>query len=296
MIKSIIEKVKDGLLKIFQAFSNDYFFNFLNFHYIHLKCLQLGKFNLKSPSTFNQKIIALKFEKRYPFAKDYVDKLNAKSLVKNMIGKDKVIPTLASWDLVDKISFNELPQEFVLKVNHGSGWNIIVNSKEKLNELEAKRKLKSWMSLNYDEIGREYQYQGIKPIAFAEPLLKPTKSDQLYDYKIFCFNGKPKFIQVDIDRFKTHKRMFYDIEWNPLAFTILYPRANVDIPRPQTLSQMIDISEKLCAQFCFVRVDLYDCDGKVLFGELTFHPEGGFGPFIPKEFDKIVGDLLDIED
>ena len=90
--------------------------------------------------------------------------------------------------------------------------------------------------------------------------------------------------------------MFYDIEWNPLAFTILYPRANVDIPRPQTLSQMIDISEKLCAQFCFVRVDLYDCDGKVLFGELTFHPEGGFGPFIPKEFDKIVGDLLDIED
>jgi hypothetical protein len=270
-------------------------FNFTIYSYLHLKNTgKLRLLNFGNPKTFNEKIIWLKTHFRVPDAHIYADKVAVKSKLLEFIPAESIIPTIGTWKSANEIDFDRLPDEFIIKANHGSGWNLLVPDKKSLDIASARRKLTRWLRTNYFSIGREYQYKDIEPALIAEPLIRPTDGSQLLDYKFFCFNGKPQFIQVDRDRHTEHRRNFYDLNWNRLPYGIMYKTFTPDCPPPRNLNRMIDIARRLSRDLPFVRVDLYDCIDQVYFGELTFHPGGGFEPFSPESADLAVGNYLQL--
>lgn len=266
------------------------FYNYLFYYYLHLKRgVFPKKLDLNNPTTFNEKIIWLKMNYHYPDAHTLADKVLVKEYVKKIIGDKYLIPNIAIYNNVEQIDWKNLPSSYVLKANHGSGWNIICTNKSNLNVRDAKRKLSKWLRTNYYNIGKEYQYREIKPKILCETYIENTSQNPLTDYKIFCFSGKPRFVQVDFDRFAKHTRSYYDINWELIPFTILYPVSKKKLLKPESLDEMLAISEKLSQDMLFARIDLYYYKKQVYFGEITFHPEGGFGPFMPKEYDFILG-------
>jgi len=229
---------------------------------------------------------------RHPNASMYADKILVKDFVSEVIGNEAIIPTLGKWRNADNIEFDRLPESFILKSNHASAWNIFVTNKQTIDIPSVRSKLNKFLSINYYNIGREYQYRDITPHILAEPLLTSADGSPLLDYKFFCFQGSPQFIQVDFDRQTNHTRNFYDLEWQKMPFNILYPPHIGDPKKPANLDKMIAIARRLAQGFPFIRVDLYEIDGHVYFGELTFHPEGGFGPITPDEWDVKLGKML----
>lgn len=251
--------------------------------------------NLDNPKTFNEKIQWLKLYYHDPIMTKCADKYLVREYIKEKIGEEYLIPLLGVWDKVDDIDFDSLPNQFVLKVNWGCGQNIIVKDKSKLNIEEAKNKLKNWLNpfSNHYYWSYEWQYKNIEPKIICEKYLEQI-DEQIYDYKFFCFNGIPKYIQVDIDRFSNHKRCIYDTNWNKLEFTNNYPLYNKDIEKPKKLSDMLKISKILSKSFKFIRVDFYIINNMPIFGELTFTHENGFGKFIPIDWDYKFGKLLEL--
>ena len=268
-------------------------YNQVMFHYVHLTQRQRPRWlNLRHPKTFNEKIIWLKMNHRESSATMLADKVLVKDHVARIIGSHYVIPTLGVWDDASHIDFSALPEAFVLKANHGSTWNIICPNRSGLNQEATRRQLNDWLRTNYYDIGKEYQYRHIPPRILCEVFLENSREEPLNDYKIFCFSGKPYCIQVDLDRFTDHHRNFYDINWNYLPFTTLYPLGERRLPRPEALDEMLSIASKLSAGLVFVRIDLYYHRKRVYFGEVTFHHGGGFEPFIPAEYDYELGRQL----
>src|SRR5690625_2811453 len=202
-----------NLIKKLSKFLNDYYLNHINYIYLHIKKMQLPKWlDLDEPETFSEKIIYLKLRYRHPNANMYADKLFVRDFISSKIGSKYLIPLIKVYNHPSEINFDDLPQRFVLKLNHGSGMNIICKNKNKLNRKKSLELINRWYKQDYSEIGREYQYKGIKPIVYAEKYMENNKEKgDLNDYKIFCFNGVPKFIQVDIGRYSEHKRAFYDL-------------------------------------------------------------------------------------
>ena len=272
---------------------NEESYNRFCYYYLHLKCGHIPKvLNLRNPTTFNEKTIWLKMFQRYENAHILADKILVKELVKDTIGEEYLIPTIAVFDSVSQIDFDKLPLAFVLKANHGSGWNIICEDKKKCDFIGMAKKLDKWLNINYYDIGKEYQYRNIVPKIICEMYLRSSRENPLVDYKIFCFSGKPMFIQVDLDRFTNHTRNFYDLDWNLIPFTTLYPLGKRKLPRPEALNEMLSIAEKLSKGLKFARVDLYFHKEASYFGEITLHHGGGFEPFVPRKYDRILGEYI----
>lgn len=251
------------------------------------------KLKIKNPKTYNEKIQWLKLNDRNPIYTQLVDKISVKEIVGKKIGLGHIIKTLGVWDSFDEIDFKTLPDKFVLKATHDSGTVVVCKNKSNLKINKVKRKIERSLKRNYYWIWREWPYKNVKPRIIAEEYLEDESNYELKDYKIFCFNGKAKYIQVDFDRFIKHKRNIYDIDWNLLDFQILYPSDRTrQIERPSQLEEMIKIAEKLSKGLIHMRVDLYSIKDKIYFGELTFHHESGFGNFNPKEWDYKLGDLI----
>jgi hypothetical protein len=250
------------------------------------------KINWQHPRGFNEKIQMFKITKKAEQLWPYVDKYEVRKFVEKQIGAEYLAKLYGIFDRVEDIQLDELPNSFVLKATHGSGWNILCPDKKNLNWPEAKQKLSEWLKLNYYfSFGRERQYKKIPPRIICEEFLNPEKSD-LSDYKIFCFQGKPYMIQVDVNRHAEHKRNFYDPEWNLLDLQFSKPNTEKPITKPKNLEKMIEVATQLAAPFHFVRVDLYNVDGKIYFGELTFTPGNGGIQFKPVEYDRIFGKLF----
>ena len=188
-----------------------------------------------------------------------------------------------------------MPNSFVLKANHGCGWNIIVKDKSKFDKTEAKKKFDEWLQINFAyKFGLELQYKNIKPKIIAESYMENNNND-LYDYKVFCFNGKAESIMFLSERKQGLKMAFFDLQWNKLPFTYSFPRNEEEIPRPQNLNLLISLSEKLAQGFAHVRVDFYILnDGSLKFGELTFSSASGTCKWNPSEQNKIYGDLIQL--
>lgn len=274
---------------------NDCTYNHIFYYYLHFKKGVIPKrLNLKNPSTFNEKTIWLKLNVRYANANIISDKVLVKEFVKNKIGEQYLIPNIAVFDDVSQIEISKLPSSFVLKANHGSSWNIICEDKNKFNFKDVEYKLNRWLNTNYYDIGKEYQYKDIAPKIICETYLTNSKENPLVDYKIFCFSGEPKFIQVDLDRFTNHTRNFYDVDWKLMPFTTLYPLGGKKLPRPEALDEMLSIAQKLSDGLKFARIDLYYHNKSVYFGEITLHHGGGFEPFMPSEYDKILGQYINL--
>ncbi len=269
-------------------------FNHLCYYYLSVRKGQIPKIlNLRCPSTFNEKTIWLKMHHRARNATCLADKVAVKEFVRAKVGGEYIVPTLAVYEHADQIDYTRLPATFVLKTNHGSGWNIICHDKNKLDWQNTRRQLNQWLATDYSRIGKEYQYAEIPRRILCEPLLGGGRQD-LNDYKVFCFSGKPTFIQVDVDRFLDHRRCFFDAEWTRVPFTTLYPLAERDIPRPAPLREMLEVAAVLSSELVFARVDFYVVESRLYFGEVTLHHGGGFEPFLPRIYDAKLGAYIQL--
>lgn len=280
---------------------------FFNNDALYLKILYFfemrGKIlHLKNPKSFNEKLQWLKIYDYKPEYTKLVDKLAVKNYVESRIGHKHIIPTLAVWDSVEDIDWNSLPNQFVLKTTHGGGGCgvIVCTDKTKFDKIKAKNKLKKSMYTNAGQTYREKPYLNVPRKIIAEKYIaeqiidnSETKAD-LPDYKFFCFNGKVKFFKIDFGRFVEHHANYYSPNGDLLPFgeVACKPDPNHVEKMPSNLSEMIRLAETLSANYKFLRVDLYNVNGKIYFGELTFYPAAGMGAFIPEEWDEKLGKLL----
>jgi len=282
--KAQIQKIKYELSKLI---TNDSFYDKLRYF---LKFKRLP--NLKNPQTFNEKIIYKKQNKSNYDLSNFTDKLSARKIVLKM---DESILLPKIYDIVDEfrqIDFINLPEKFIIKTNHGSGWNLIVRDKSKSNYSLIEKICKIWLSMDYYYLGREYAYKNIPPKLYVEELLLNDKYKLPTDIKLFCFQGKVKLIQLDIDREYNHSRIMLDGNWNTIPVEYNYSSYGNHFSELMNRDMVIQIAENLSSQFDFVRIDLYIFENKLYFGEFTFYPECGLGKIKPLKFDLEWGKLI----
>mgnify|MGYP000925372840 CR=1 FL=1 len=256
--------------------------------------LKMGKkLDLKNPKTFNEKLQWLKLYDRKPEYTPMVDKYQVRRYVADTIGEGHLIPLLGVYESFEQIDFKKLPSQFVLKCTHDSGGIILCKDKNKLNIKAARRKINKCLKRNFYYVGREWPYKNVKPRIICEKYMVDESGTELKDYKIFCFNGLPKIIQVDFDRFKAHKKNLYDTNWNYIPVSYNYQTdPSIIIKKPGNLEDMLKFAKILARSYPFVRVDFYSIYNELYFGEITFYPASGFGKFTPEKYDYILGDWL----
>lgn len=248
--------------------------------------------NLETPKTYNEKINWLKLNVKNPLYTKLVDKYEVKSYVGNIIGSQYIIPTLQVYDDVDSIDFDALPEQFVLKCTHDSEGLVICKDKTSLNIDKAKKKLRRALKQNFFYIGREYPYKNVKPRIIAEPYLEDNIYNELRDYKFFCFDGEPKYMLVISNRMNDAKIDYFDLNFKHLDTRQKYENADQKIEKPINFDKMIELSRTLSKKLGHVRVDFYEVNGKIYFGELTFYHFSGFMPFEPAKWDEIFGEYF----
>lgn len=266
-------------------------------------CLQIVYFkhfrrfiNFNNPKTFNEKIQWLKLNYRNEEYTKLVDKYRVKQYITKLIGEEYVIPTLGVWNNVDDIDFKSLPEKFVLKCNNDSGGIVICKNKKDFDEAKAKSFLKERLKNNGYWYGREWPYKNVKPCIIAEKYMEDSISKDIKDYKFFCFNGSMEFFDIDIDRFIEHRANYYDRNGNFLPFGKTYcpPDYTKKIEMPKNLDKMIELAETISHNTVLSRIDFYEIDGQVYFGEITFYPGSGFSPFTDEKWDYKLGDMIDL--
>ena len=251
------------------------------------------KLNLSNPVTFNDKVQWLKLYDRNPMYTRLVDKYEVRGYITETIGQQYLIPLIGVYNRVDDIPFSELPDQYVLKCTHDSGTAIVKNLDCTLTENEIKEKLRKSLKRNYYYEQREWPYKFVKPRIICEKYMVDESNVELKDYKIHCFYGKPKLIQVDFGRFTNHHRNLYDTEWNYIHASILYPNdPDIRIKKPSKLGRMLDLASTLSNSFPYVRVDLYVIKDEIYFGELTFYHGGGYEDFNPEELEIQMGEWI----
>lgn len=249
-----------------------------------------------NPKTFNEKIQWLKLNYRKEEYTNLVDKYRVKQYITKLIGEEYVIPTLGVWKNVDDIDFKSLPEKFVLKCNNDSGGIVICKNKKDFDEAKAKSFLKERLKNNGYWYGREWPYKNVKPCIIAEKYMEDSISKDIKDYKFFCFNGSMEFFDIDIDRFIEHRANYYDRNGNFLPFGKTYcpPDYTKKIEMPKNLDKMIELAETISHNTVLSRIDFYEIDGQVYFGEITFYPGSGFSPFTDEKWDYKLGDMIDL--
>ena len=256
------------------------------------------KLNLKNPHTFSEKIQLYKLKYRDPLMHRCVDKYEVRKYVEEKGLKDILVPLYGRYDNVKQIDLDNLPEQFVLKTtNGGGGFNIFIcNDKSTVSKKVVAKKLKC-KTVKSRTGGREWAYYGLKPGIVAEKLLVNSENPYagINDYKFFCYNGKPQYVLVDSDRYIRHKMNFYDLDWNTLNVSCGYPSNEKTIPKPVNFDKMVEIAKTLSSDFPFVRVDLYNIEGQIYFGELTFYPCSGYVQFEPDYFNELFGEKIDLE-
>lgn len=250
--------------------------------------------NWKEPENFNQKIQWLKLYDSTPIKTQLSDKLLVKDWVTDKLNSENyIVKTISSYKSADEINWDELPHKFCLKANHGSGMNIVVKDKSKLNIDEAIKSMNEWMKTPFGVDSFEFQYLDIPRRIIAEEYIEQEDGD-LIDYKIHCFNGIPKIIQVigNRDLIKhTANEAFFDINWNRNDYMYhTYNSYDEEPKKPEKFDEMIEIAKKLSNDFIYVRVDLYIVKDQVKFGEMTFTPAGGYGKW--KQNNEFVGNMI----
>lgn len=250
------------------------------------------KLNLKNPQTFSEKLQWMKLYDHNPLYTTLVDKYEVKKYVANKIGSQYIIPTLEVWDNVEDIDFNCLPNQFVLKCTHDSGGLVICKDKSKLNIKKAKKILRKSINRNFYYMGFEWPYKNVKPRIIAEKYMEDTKTKELRDYKFFCFNGEVKALFIATERQKEGEDVkfdFFDADFNHLPFKQGHENARILPEKPLRFNDMKHLATLLSKGLPQVRVDFYEVDGNIYFGEMTFFHHGGWTRFEPGEWDTIFG-------
>lgn len=262
--------------------------------------LSLGKkLDLTNPKTFNEKLQWLKLYNQKAEYTTYVDKYRVRDYIAKTLGEEYLIPLLGVWDNPEEIDFDALPEKFVLKCNHNSGLGMcICTDKSKLNTQRVKKDLKKGLKQNYYLHGREWPYKNVERKIICEQYMVDSSGTELKDYKLWCFNGEVKVILMCAERFSNTglKENFYSPDWQLLDLKRpTHGNTDYEIEKPLNLDKMLEFAEKLSKNIPFLRVDFYEVDGKLYFGELTFFPATGMEKFSPEEYDLVLGEWIDLE-
>ena len=290
MTARIIYKVHGFLIKIKCPFVSDA--TFLKWRF---KWKAGYPLDLENPKTFNEKLQWLKLNDIHPEYSRMVDKAGAKEFAASLIGEEYIIPTYGVWDRVEDIDWESLPDKFVIKTTADSGGVFICKDKNKFNYRKVCGKLRRRLERKLYMKTKEYPYAGVRPRIIAEAYMEDESGYELKDYKIFCFDGVPKMLFVASDRQNRDvdtKFDFFDLDWNHLPVRNGHENSDGEIAKPKNFDKMLDIARKLSAGIPHVRVDLYNCDGKIYFGEMTFFHFSGMVPFSPHSWDLRFGDML----
>lgn len=275
-------------------------FNFLFPDKLYLKVcfyLEMGTtLNLKVPQTFNEKLQWLKLYNRKPEYTMMVDKILVKEYIADIIGREYVVPILGVWDNPDEIDYDSLPDNFVLKTNHSGGNTgvVIVKDKAKIDKEFVRRKLQTSLKSDIYKRYREWPYKNVKKKIFAETYL----GDELIDYKFSCFDGYVDSVMICLDRqLGDPKFYFFDSQWNLRRYNKRGINAPKDftIPKPEKIDDMFDLASKISSNFPYSRIDLYNINGKIYFGEITFFPASGFDANLLPETDEYFGSLINLK-
>ncbi len=254
--------------------------------------------NWKNPETFNEKIQWLKLYDRKDEYTQLVDKLRVREFIKDKVGEKYLVKLLGVYNSVEEIDYDELPKQFVLKTTHDSGGVVICKDKDIFNIEKANQKLNRSMKDNYYWLWREWPYKNVEhKIICEEYLVDDVKNEEIADYKVLCFNSEPKIIQVCEGRQKKGgvKFGFYDTRWKELDVKrAKHNNLEHSVSKPNVLEEMLEVSRKLSKGLKFIRVDFYIVNDRLYCGELTFYPGSGFEGFEPEEYDKIMGDWIDL--
>lgn len=287
-----LAKIMDSLVKHYGQWLPDSIYIKLRYQF------QMGQsLDLKNPRTFNEKLQWLKLHDRNPEYTKLVDKILVKDYVSSVLGPEFVIPLLGVWEKPEDIEWDSLPNKFVLKTNHSGGNTGVVICKDRctFDRMNAIKLLNASLKEDIYRNLREWPYKDVKKRVFAEQYINPNPgATDLHDYKFFCFNGAVKYFKIDFDRQNNHHANYYNREGNLMPFgeQAFAPIPCKAIEIPANLNQMIMLAEVIAQGKRFVRVDFYNVNGHIYFGEITFYPAGGMGQFIPKEWDNKLGQLL----
>jgi hypothetical protein len=253
---------------------------------------QIGKkLKIDAPVTYNEKLQWLKLYDRKPEYSRYVDKYEVQQHIRETIGEKYLIPMLGLYSSVEEIDWDSLPDRFVLKCTHGSGTNIICTDKDNLDTAEAEEKLRGWMKRSWYWYGREWPYRDVKPRIICQEFISDSGRTP-DDYKVLCFNGKAKFIEVHMDRFGDHKQDLYDEGWNKVSIIQGMTPSELVYEKPACFDEMMRLSEELAADMYHVRIDWFVVDERLYFGEITFYDGAGFYAFDKVEDDRKMGNLI----
>ena len=301
--KIMINKIKNAIMDPsmrFTRLSRAGLFNWMSDEaYLKKKFkLFMGKeLDLDNPKTFNEKLQWLKLNDRKDIYTTMVDKCEAKKYVASIIGEEYIIPTLGVYDKFDDINFDELPDQFVIKCTHDSGGLVVVRDKNKLDKTAAKKKINKSLRRNYYYSGREWPYKNVKPRIIVEKYMEDSKNKTMRDYKFFCYNGKPEimYISEGLENHATASISFYDMNFKVTDckrkdFKLL----DYTPEKPKNFEKMKKFSAILSRGIPHLRVDWYEIDGKLYFGELTFSTCSGMVPFEDGKWDKKLGDMIDL--
>lgn len=252
--------------------------------------------NLEKPEKYTEKMQYAKLYLNTPLKTNLSDKYLVREWVEEKIGENYLIPLLGAWDKFSEINFDELPNQFVLKLNSGSGTNIVVKDKSQFDLKKSKMKFDRWLAKNFAFSGDiQLHYKDIKPKIIAEEYIEDSDGE-LKDYKFLCFDGKVFYCWVDIGRQTTHYRNVYDLDWNLQPWKQhYYDNSPHQIEKPENFDEMVDIAKTLCEGFSHTRVDLYNVNGRIYFGEMTFTNGSGHELIHPEKYNYMLGDLWELD-
>lgn len=263
--------------------------------------LELGvKPDLEHPTKFSEKIQWLKLHDHNPLYTTMVDKLAVKKIVRERLGEEYVIPVIAEWDNPEQIEWTKLPNQFVIKTNHDGGGRgiVICKEKSKFSIVKALKELNNSFNKSIYKRTREWPYKNVQKRVFAEVFLNDSNGE-LRDYKFFCFNGKVRCFKIDYNRQVDHRANYFDLDGNVLSYgeTMCPPNFKADIYFPINIQEMITLAEKLAKDIPFVRIDFYNVDGHIYFGEITFYPASGMSKWVGDiDVDSLWGEWLQLSE
>ena len=250
--------------------------------------------DIDKAQTFSEKLQWLKLYYHKPIMTLMADKYGVRDLIRLTIGEKYLIPLWDVYTDLNNISLENLPDSFILKAVHGSGWNIICYDKNDFNLEEFRKRFKNFMKYNYFRDSKEWVYKNITPRIVCERLILDKDGFPPKDYKIFCFNGEPTYIQVDSNKYRSQMRNIYNLDWELQPFRITYENNHEIQLKPNKLDEMIDIARKFAVGFPFIRVDLYNLDNMIYFSEFTFYTDSGFNDVIPFEWEQKIGKMINL--
>ena len=292
------EKTREYLYKWHSRFEKKNLLNWIpDKQYLKLVYyLRVGKkLNLKDPKDYNEKVQWLKLYDRKTEYTKMVDKFEAKKYVAGILGEKYIIPNIGVWNKFEDIDFDSLPNQFVLKCTHDSGGLVIVRNKTEFDYDAARKKINECLRKNYYWHAREWPYKNVIPRIIAEQYLENDPDEGLHDYKVWCFNGKARYIQYISGRLDKTYEGFYDLDWNLQPFTYRNPKVLRPMEKPKQMEELIELADKLAERHAFIRNDFYILpDNTIKFGEMTFYTVSGLQKWTPEWADRKLGDMIDL--